>query len=74
MVIVDRNTRERNRLRIKRKSRTYLAQQRANRAAQMRATRAMRKRNGMCRECECAARFGAYCGFHLEYERNRKSK
>jgi hypothetical protein len=71
----DRNERERKRLREKRADAAYLAQQRINRAAQMRATRAERKRKGCCRECDKRALKGmAYCHEHLIYERNRDTK
>lgn len=74
---VDRNTRERNRLRIKRKDTAYLAQQRANRAAQMAEHRRAhcRGENGQCWDCsEQAARPHIYCDKCLDRERARKSK
>lgn len=72
---LDRNKRERNRLREKRRDPAYLKRQRASRAAQMRATRKARKLLGLCRECEKKAWAGhAYCRPHLLYERNRTSK
>jgi hypothetical protein len=73
--MLDRNTRERNRLRAKRRNPGYLRRQRANRARQMRATRALRKQKGLCRECEKKALHDhAYCREHLLYERHRESK
>lgn len=72
---LNRNVRERNRLRHKRRDPDYLEKQRRNRAAQMRATRALRKQNGLCRECASKALYArAYCRFHLIYERNRTNK
>lgn len=74
-MIVDRNARERDRLRIKRQDAEYLAAQRANRAAQMRDARRRRRSLGLCHHCE-KKRWGgtSCCRFHLIYERNRRSK
>lgn len=70
MTTPDRNTRERNRLRIKRKDKAYLACQRIRRAEQMKAQRRRRRSQGLCKDCESIA-FGGYaqCWYHLEYNR-----
>ncbi len=72
---IDRNQRERERLRTKRRDPDYLKCQRIRRAAQMRATRCARLKAGKCRECDQQAQLGhSYCPKHLAYERQRASK